>query len=215
MREYQTHLEEYSREGSGWFSKLTLESEWGKKEIAEQYLSKYWLSQAKYDTFWKPIQNQIFINQDRSLPEIIFNANFNMLAFRGGRLFLREDFEQLQKCFLEVKDKYFVVIENTFGGKLQEPAFRMEYPTEITWEELTSGNFISSTIIESMYKEYFVFSESKIWGKYSANDYHHPLDIIGFKPEYSSLFRDKLKQSEEERQEIMEWLPPNYKELIK
>lgn len=202
-------------EGSGWFSKLTLESEWGNKEVAERYLSKYWLPQAKYDTFWKSIQNQIFISQERLLPEIIFKDNFNMLALRGGCLFLREDFEQLQRCFLEIGDKYFVVIENTFGGKLQEPAFRMKYPTEITWEELTNGNFISSTIIESIYKEYYVFSESGGWGKYSASDYDYPLDIVGFKPEYSSLFRKNLTQSEEERKEIKEWLPPSYKELIK
>jgi hypothetical protein len=65
------------------------------------------------------------------------------------------------------------------------------------------------------YNEYFVFSEGGNWGKYSANDYKYPLDIIGFKSALSSIFREQFKQSKEEQEEIQEWLPQEYKELIK
>lgn len=214
MSEYQKHLAEYSLEGSGWFSKLVPQSEWGNKELAKKYLEKYWLSQAEYETIWKPIQNQIFINQDKSLPEMMFKEDFEMLALRGGSLFLEEDFKQLQNCFLEVGDEYFVIIENTYGGILQEASFKLKYPTKISWQELISGNFISSTLIESIYKEYFVFGNSGMWGKYSASDYVNPLDIIGFRSEYSSLFRNNVEQSQNEMQEIKHWLPPLYRKLI-
>jgi hypothetical protein len=215
MKEYQLHLDEYSLEGSGWFSKLTPESEWGKQETAQRYLENYWLPQDEYEHTWKPRQNKIFSNQDKGLPEIVFKEGFEIIALRGGCLFLKEDFEKLQQCFLEVGDEYFVIIENTFDGKVQEPAFQMKYPTTISWEELISGNFISSTIVESNYKEYFVFGDSEVWGKYSASNYQNPLDIIGFKPEYTSSFKNNLKQSDEEYQEIKDWLPLMYKQYIK
>lgn len=215
MREYQKLLDKYSLEGSGWFSKLTPESEWGDKEIAQKYLEKFWLPEAEYESIWKPIQNQIFTNQDKSLPEMMFKDNLKLIASKGGCLFLKEDFEQLQQCFLKVGDKYFVVIENTFGNRLQEPHFQMKYSTTINWEELVSGNFISSTIVEDIYKEYFVFGDSGVWGKYSANDYQRPLDIIGFQLEYQDIFIEKLQLTDNNFKDIIEWLPPAYRERIK
>lgn len=91
----------------------------------------------------------------------------------------------------------------------------MSYPSDITWEKLTSGNFISTSLLEMSYNEYFVFSESGNWEKYSANDYEQPLDIIGFKPEYASIFKKNFEQLPEEWEKIKEWLPPEYKEIIK
>lgn len=58
-----------------------------------------------------------------------------------------------------------------------EPMFRMKFPVNITWEELTSGNYISAVLLEMSYNEYFVFGNSGSYGKYSANDYEHPMDM--------------------------------------
>ncbi len=215
MIEYKNHIDMFSLEGSWWFSKLTPESEWGNLSLAENYLKKYWLSEDEYNAKWKPIQENIFTSLDTSLPDLVFKENYEVITLRGGCLFLKEDFEQLQECLLKVGEKYLIVVENTFGGELEEPAFRMKYPATISWEEIANGNFISSTIIEHPHKEFFVFGASGKWGKYSANDYTWPLDIIGFKPEYGSIFRKQFKQSEEEWEEIKEWLPPKYKELIR
>ncbi|HEV2830341.1 MAG TPA: hypothetical protein VGW31_00045, partial [Hanamia sp.] len=95
-----------------------------------------------------------------------------------------------------------------------EPMFRMKFPVNITWKELTSGNYISAVLLEMGYNAYFVFSGSGNWGKYSANDYDYPLDIIGFKPELAPIFQEYFKQPKEEREEIREWLPQEYKALI-
>ena len=198
MREYHLHLEHYATYWWSSFSSIILESEWGNKELARSYLEKYWLSQAGYKKEWQPIQDQIFINQEKGLPAQIFSEQYDLLALRGGVLLEEIDLEALQKCMLDIEDKYFVIIENTFDGKVDEPPFRMKYPVNISWKELMSGNFISSILFEMYYKEYFIFSNSGVWGMYSANEYERPLNIIGFKPEYSSVFKKNITQSKEE-----------------
>jgi len=215
MIEYIRNIEEYSKYWLSSFSKLTSESEWGKISLAESYLRKYWLSEEEYNAKWRSIQEDIFRGLYASLPDLVFKEKYKMMTLRGGCLFLKEDFEQLRECLLKIGETHLIIIENTFAGKLSEPSFRMKYPATISWDEITSGNFISSTIIEHPHKEFFVFGSDGKWGKYSASDYIWPLDIIGFSPEYGSIFRKHFKQSEEEREEIKGWLPPNYKEEIK
>jgi hypothetical protein len=142
----------------------------------------------------------------------MFSEDYEIRAFQGGCLFLKDDFEKLQKCFLALGDKYCVVIENTFNESPKEPVFRMKFPTDITWEELMSGNYISAIILEMDYKEYFVFTESGIIGKYSANNYMSPVDLIGCKKGYWSSVQNYLDISEELKKEVYEFLPNQYKE---
>jgi hypothetical protein len=210
MREYELHIEKFSMYSEDEFGTSRYRGNWGNREEAERYLEKYWLPLADYELNCKQVQNRIFTK--KWLPEMIFHSQYEMLALRGGCLFTDEDFEKLQECFLEVGDRHFYVIENTFGGKFlaDEPTFRMKYPTDITWEELTSGNFISAMIIDFYNKEFFVFGETDAWGKYAATSYNWPLDIIGFLPKYASLFREKLKEPDKGFQVKAEWLPPEY-----
>ena len=86
----------------------------------------------------------------------------------------------------------------------------MKYPAGISWDELTSGNFVSSVMIEMPHNEYFLFSESASWGRYAANDYENPLDVTGFKREHAAVFREKLCVSEADQREIAICLPPAY-----
>ena len=67
-------------------------------------MQKYWLAEEEYLNVWKPIQDKIFV-QDKGLPELVYRAEFEMIALRGGCLFLEEDFKQLQKAMQEVGDK--------------------------------------------------------------------------------------------------------------
>lgn len=214
MIEYTEHLEEYSTHSHSSFTNLISEDKWGNKDLAEKYLQKYWLEGQEYHKVWKPIQNAIF-NEGKNLPDLIYRPEFKLMALRGGCLFAREDFEQLQKAMQEVGDNHFVIIQNSQEFTEGEPMFRMKFPTNTTWDELVSGNYISAVLLEMSYNEYYVFSESGKWGKYSANDYEQPLDIIGFKPDYESVFRKSFEQPSEEREEIKEWLPPKYKEIVK
>lgn len=132
------------------------------KNIALAYLKKYHLSEEEYLKDWKSIQSTIFRNQDGSLPEMMFNEGFSLLAIRGGILFEKEDFESLQNCIRELGDKKLFIIQNDFGGKLKSSPLRMSYPSDITWEELMSGNFISTVIFEMFANEYFVLAKTEI-----------------------------------------------------
>lgn len=210
-KEYQFFLDKYSKDGWFMFSRQITRSEWGNIEAAKSYLKKYWLSEAEYEDKWKNIQNSIFINQDKGLPELVFSDLYKLIPLRGGCLFTEYDFSKLRACIQHTGDKNFVVVENTFGGKLDEPAFRMRFPIDINWQGLISGNFISSILTEMPNKEYFVFGDSGNWGKYSANEYKHPLDIVGYKEEYEHIFKAGLWEPKDEKSEIFEWLPEIYK----
>ena len=213
MTENKQHIETYSEPQHQYFHRMLSGSKWGDKKAAEQYLQKYWPPLAEYEQKWKQIQEQIFISKE-GLPDMIFDSKYEMMAFRGGCLFIEEDFKKLQECFLKIGDKHFIVIENTFG-KLKSPAFQMKYPANISWAELINGNFISAMIFTSLHAEFFVFGETTAWGKYAAADYGSPLDIVGFQHEYAPLFREKLKVPEQEWQEIATWLPSQYRAVIK
>lgn len=214
MIEYSRHLEKYLNYWFGDFSTLVPSDQWGDKKLAEEYLQKYWLPEQEYLSVWKPIQDKIFV-QGNSLPDLIYRPEFEMIGLRGGCLFLEEDFKQLQKAIQEVGEEYFVIVQHSQDFMDGEPMFRMKFPVNITWEELTSGNYISAILFEMSYNEYFVFGKSGNYGKYSANDYEYPLDIIGFKPALAPIFQEYFKQPKEEQEEIREWLPQKYKELIK
>lgn len=214
MIEYSKHLEIFFNYWFGDFSKLVPSNQWGNKKLAEEYLKKYWLPEKEYLSVWKSIQDKIFL-KGNSLPDLVYRSEFDMIALRGGCLFLEEDFKQLQKTMLEFREEYFVIIQYSQDFTEGEPMFRMKFPANITWEELTSGNYISAVLLEMSYNEYFVFGKSGNYGKYSANDYEYPLDIIGFKPELASVFRENFKQTKEEQEEIKEWLPQKYRENIK
>ena len=212
--EYEEHLTFYKVYVQMHFSRLISENNWGNKDLAEKYLQKYWLAEQEYLSVWKPIQDEIFI-EGKSLPDIIYHSEFEIITLRGGCLFVEEDFLQLQKAMQEVGDEFFVVIQHSQDFTEGEPMFRMKFPVNITWEELTSGNYISAVLLEMSYNEYFVFGSKANWGKYSANDYENPLDIVGFKPELAHIFQEQFKQPKDEQEEIREWLPQEYKELLK
>jgi hypothetical protein len=210
MDEYKEIVDRYSLDGYHLYSKKITRAEWGDISAGKKFLEKYWLPLSEYNEKGKLIQANIFINQVEGIPELSFSKEYKILALGGGCLFTKKDFTSLQECILEIGEKNFFIIENDFGGMLGEPPFRMKFPANISWEEFFSGNFVSSTIIESIHKEFFVFGESALWGKYSAADYEYPLDILGFKPEYRTIFEKRFKQTEAEREEIQKRLPYLY-----
>lgn len=215
MTEFERHVEFYKLNyAHQHFSKLVPEDKWGNEKFADEYLQKYWLSEQEYLSSWEPIQNKIFI-EGENLPNLIYHSEFEIIVTNGGCLFTKENFLQLQKTIRNVGEKYFVVVQSGQEYTKGEPKFRMKFPVSITWEELTSGNYISAVLLEMSFNEYYVFGSSGKWGKYSATDYLRSLDIIGFKPELASVFQENFKQSKEKREEIQKWIPENYRKLLK
>ena len=208
MIEYQQHLDEYISEYYLTYTHLT-EKEWGNKELAKNYLEKYWLTKTEYEEKWRRVQNNIFNEHSKDLADEIFLTEFELIPMLGGSIFSKEDFDILKMCMEETQDKYFVIIQNTFGQE-DPTAFRMKYPSEISWEELMSGNYISTVLFEMFHNDYFVFGDSGFWGKYVANDEVVPLDILGVKEKYVSGFVNKFKDLRCD-QEIIDSLPKSYK----
>jgi hypothetical protein len=191
------------------------------REQTEAYFENCWLNKNEYLEKWLSIKETVFDRDAKRLPDMMFRDDLQFIPLRGGSIFTPEDFKLLQECMLHTGDRYFVIVQNENvmptiyvpdEPPLVHPLLRFKYPANITWEELMNGGYISMELFQWFYKDYFVFGDSGKWGKYVANDYEYPLDIIGFRREYDSVFREKFKMSEEERQEIVKWLPPAYKE---
>jgi hypothetical protein len=215
MKEYQSLLDKFCLEGYSMYSDLIPECTWNNRSAAEIYLEKYWLPSSAYEAKWKAIQDRIFVKQVVGLPELVFTDEYEMITLRGGCLFTKDDFRKLQECMLAIGDQRFVVVENTYGQKVPEPGFRMQFPVGITWEEITSGDCISGILLAYPHNDYYVYGDSEVWGKYAANDYTNPLDIIAFRETAASVFKEKFRLPDSESREMETWLPPSYKARIK
>lgn len=202
------------------------------RDISEVYLKEYWLNEEEWQSNWQLLKDKIFRKEATCLPDMLFKQDFTLLAFMGGVVFVEDDFKTLQKCMLEAGDEWFVIVENQHmqpkfkgndGETILDPLLRFKFPVEISWNELLNGGLLSMEVFQNACKEFFVFGDSGKWGKYAANEYWDtsvdpagtPLDIIGFKPELAPIFQEHFKQPKEEQEEIREWLPQEYKKLIK
>lgn len=205
------------------------------RQQTESYFEKYWLDKNEYLAKWLPIQDSIFNYEAKYLPDMMFNNSFELFPLVGGNIFTAEkDFILLKSCMKLTGDKHFTIIQNknvvveVYYGKNEyriHPFLRFKYPTNISWDELMSGGFISSELFQSGYKDYFVFGGSGSWGRYVANDYvqpsnlvsFNPLNIMGFKKEFSEVFKKNFEQLWQLEPEITseilfsEWLPDSYK----
>jgi hypothetical protein len=186
------------------------------REQTTSYFDKYWLNKEEYIEKWLPIQNKIFDSKAKYFPDMMFNSDFQLIALRGGLIFTEEDFYLLQNCMNQTGDKYFVIVQNCSeeNPHQEQPPLRFKYPANVTWDELMSGGLVSLELFQYPFKEYFVFGDTGTWGKYVANDYEKPLDIIGFKKNYSEVFKRNFKQLIEP-EIITEWLPDVYKQKLR
>jgi hypothetical protein len=218
---------------------------------SKEYLEKYWLNEEEYVSHWQPLQARIFDSKVDFVQEgRIFLPEFKLMTLSGGCTFGKKDFLRLQACMRALGEEYFVVIENTalsYGDykaykkekdKISGKPLKFKYPVAIKWEELDTGDRLTDLmlcVVED--REFYVFGESGLWGKYAANAYSvskkfpsvlsnlgfgktsAPLDILGFKNECAALFQEKFHMcmTEDEREELRAvlsspFLHPAYKE---
>jgi hypothetical protein len=110
------------------------------------------------------------------------------LIRRGGVLFDREEFLQLQRCMNHLGNREFAVVEVPGSAESDLPPFRLRFPVAVTWEQLNSGNFISAILLEMPYKEYFVFGDTPDWGRLSASEHWPPFSVLGFRADRRTAF---------------------------
>lgn len=208
--EYNKLLEKYQNDYYQIYSSTDKKSpNFENKELAELYLQKYYLNEKEYNDCWNSIQQSVFI-VNHEFPQMIFNKNFKIVASIGGILFDKKDFEKLQECIKKLGDRYIIIIQKSYEENSQEAIFRMKFPIEISWEEMMSGSYISTVLFEMFGNEYYMFSESGSWGRYSANEYELPLDILGYKSNISNVF-DGYSNSDD----VITVLPNDYKNMLK
>ena len=213
--------------------------------LSRIYLRKYWLSEEEWQNYWVPLGDSIFCPDAFRLPDMMFQEGFILIAGLGGTPFGECDFLALQKCMREVGDKSFVMIENRnvreIGRGNNFPYLRFKFPVDLTWNELHNEGAkcynISHEVTWAPGKEYFIFGDSGLWGKYPASQYWDrsidlsgtPLDITGFKPELASIFKQNFcfdeqmlyyeshlteEEREEDRERLPKWLPLSYKKRM-
>ena len=194
---------------------------------AENYFVKYWLDKDEYFSKWLLIERSIFDPWARHLPDLMFNNGFELFPLVGGDIFVsKEDYSCLQRCMAETGDDYFVIIQNRNVVVEGFPFTRFKYPAKSTWDELMSGGIIGSEHFNNGCKDYFVFGDSAVWGRYVANSWIapenrtglNPVNIMGFRKEYSEIFRKNFERIRLQEPQITpeilfnEWLPDSYKE---
>ena len=179
-----------------------------------EYLEKYWLDKTELVNVWVKIKNTVFKGNYTSYPNGLLNDYFNIMIIKGGAVFDNIYFEQLMRCMKITGDKYFVLLEdydeNNPPGNLPPPTIswpplRFKFPADITFDEIMGGDFVSAQVITMEFRNYFVFGDSGLWGIYAGDDFETPLQIIGFKKEYSNLFHRNIKISKEDIKDLKEW----------
>ena len=199
-------------------------------KLEENYLEKYWLDTEGELEKWESIRKRIFTDA-HSLPDMIFQENFELMPLIGGVVFDQEDFEGLKNCMLKVGDTEFVILENAHvkpiikneeNEPINLPTLCFKFPVSITWDELMGGGMISYELFRVPYRDFYIFGDSGTWGKYFAPEYVDktidpigtPLDIIGFKKELAQLFFGNFEITNEEKQRAISYLPSAYKKKV-
>lgn len=207
------------------------------RERTEMFFQKYWLNGAEYSEKWLPIQESVFDSNAKYLPDLMFNRNFEILPLLGLKVFTSEaDFVSLQDCMRLAGDEYFVIVQNKnvvirvyYGEHGKDdwrvhPLLRFRFPVNISWAEMFSGGYISIELFQGAAKDYFIFGDGGNWGRYVANSYANPnaapmfstpLNIMGFKEEFSELFRKNFEEVRQLESHITpeNFLPDSYKQL--
>ena len=215
------------------------EDDWLNKTVAENYLKKYGLFDDK-DEDWKAVkemQESIF-HLDKRLPDMIFKKDFEYIGLLGGGIFEEKDFNQFKSCLDKIGEKTFVVVQDLFRYELEtiRHTLKMKYPADISWEELMSGNYISTILFEGFECDYYVFGNNDEWGMYVSDEYYSveedyhdktvspdggPVNIMGFSLKYRDIFREGFEIPdgqyhekyipEEEVLGLEELVPPLYR----
>lgn len=86
MKEYESILLKYAKDGYDMYSKTVSRAQWGNRTIAESYLEKYWIPLAEYEDTWKIIQRRVFTAATIGVSEMVFQPDFEIFVLRGGCL---------------------------------------------------------------------------------------------------------------------------------
>jgi hypothetical protein len=211
MKDYKPLLSKFP---NGFLSFFTGKEYHGIPDEVINYLDKYWLDKAELDRVWTPIKNSIFKGNFWSQPDDIFKGDFETIILNGGAVIYDEQYyERIQQCLKEAGDTHIILMEeynesnppgnlSPQAGLIDWPPLRFKFPSNISYKEIMSGEFVSEEVLLMGDRDYFVFGDSGDWGIY-AQDSFNSVHFIGFKKQFSSLFQNNFQ------------VPPEDVEVIK
>jgi hypothetical protein len=200
-------------------------------KVSKTYLEKYWIHSDEWENIWKPVKEKIFDINAKDLPDMMFNGNYKLVAQRGGILMCEDDLKTIKRCMNKLGEKFFFIVENINARPLDEYIndpllFRFKFPSDVSWKDLSGEKFfggyslgVSFDLLRVADRNYFVFGESGLWGRYvgseywnvNINNYGTPLDITGCEEQCFDIFYNELVSYEDEANNILAWLPDIYR----
>ena len=164
--------------------------DWLDNKRAILFLEKYSFINRSIPTEWilskERIFNLPFKKEDYLYPTHVYKDGFVSSCKQSGALFDKTGYEALQSSLSNMGENQL------FIEKVQEcydprPLF-LSLPVRLSWEELLSGGFIVSFLIDFPHGFFFLFSPSALWGLFIANDALFDVEILGVKSKYQSCF---------------------------
>ena len=164
--------------------------DWLDNKRAILFLEKYSFINRSIPTEWilskERIFNLPFKKEDYLYPTHVYKDGFVSSCKQSGALFDKTGYEALQSSLINMGENQL------FIEKVQEcydplPLF-LSLPVRLSWEELLSGGFIVSFLIDFPHGFFFLFSPSALWGLFIANDALFDVEILGVKSKYQSCF---------------------------
>lgn len=169
MTDYERQLEIFSFEES--------------LELSQRYFAKYWLSREELVSNWLPVHRKIFAHEHLCGAGHVFGSQFKQRISTGGLLFVKDEFELVMRLGKMAGDRHFAIVEDYDEDQPpphKHPPLRFKYPISTSWEEINAGGYISLELFGMPHKNYFVFGDSGLWGKYAANDDVFPRYFFGY-----------------------------------
>jgi hypothetical protein len=214
MKEYQPILNKFS---NGAFSIITRKEYSTIPPEVYEYLAKYWLHKSEFEKNWLPIKNSIFKGDFKSFPHV-FKDEFETIFEIGGSVINTPDYyNRMQVCMNASGDQHFVFVQDLEKPvdlppgtyTIDWPRASFKYPVKISYEKILSGEFLTDERMQMGDINYFVYGDSGNWGIYAGDDLFFPLHIIGFKKEFSELFRSQFPVPTADIDTVKEWIEKN------
>jgi len=144
---------------------------------AEQFLKKFAMDETSFFSECIPAMSKIFrpdgykgFDVSKMSFKKIFQDGVTMFSYISSPLFWDESLSYIKEIAKASDDKYLFIIENEECEEQEDVAFKLKIPTNISWEELSGGGFVSDVVFNMFHNDYLVFGEKGNWGRWCDYD---------------------------------------------
>lgn len=174
------------------YNKLTglSKEDWLDNQRSIQFLEDYAYTNKPRPKEWDLLKGKVFnahINNKEFLyPTKIFNNGYIVSCKRSGNLFDNKGFEALMSSMTNLGEECMYLEKVKEDYETQSLCF--SFPTSIKWNDIVSGGYIASFLIDYPHGFFFLFGPSAKWGLFVANDAEVDVELLGIKKEISNCF---------------------------